>query len=147
MIAIGAAEPQAFRIARARLSRGGHKELFQNQKEKKVACWILNPFDNKMDLNTSDSHKLFKEGIKPLDETYDGAAEKAMYFQKQKAIDASESQYWATIRQITMDSQDFDVLKQPGKLAMSDLLEYMETVWPNGNIMTNKCYAPKANLS
>ena len=125
-------EPQAFRIARARLSRGDHKERFQNQKEKMVHQ-ILNPFDNEIDLNTSDGHKLFKEGIKPLDEKYDGSAEKATYFQT-KVIDASESRCWATISQITMDGHDFDVLKQPGKLTMSDLLEYMETVWSDGNI-------------
>jgi len=106
--------------------------FFKNQKEK-MACQILNPFDNKIDLNTSDGGKLFKEGIKPLDEKYDGSAEKAPYFQT-KAIDASESHCWATISQITMDGQDFDVLKQPGKLTMSDLLEYTETVWSDGDI-------------
>ena len=98
-----------------------------------MARQILNPFDNKIDLNTSDCHKLFKEGIKPLDKKYDGSAEKATYFQT-KVIDASESRCWATISQITMDGQDFDVLKQPGKLAMSNLLEYTETVWSDGNI-------------
>ena len=60
-----------------------------------MACQILNPFDNEIDLNTSDGHKLFKEGIKPLDEKYDGSA-KATYFQT-KVIDASEAWCWATI--------------------------------------------------
>ena len=55
-----------------------------------MAHRVLNPFDTEIDLATTEGRKLFKEGIKPLEEKYDGTAERAMYFQT-KVIDASES--------------------------------------------------------
>ena len=75
-----------------------------------MARRILNPFDNDIDLTTAEGRKLFKDGIKPLDEKYDGSTEKATYFQT-KVIDASESRCWATISRIIMDGEDVNILK------------------------------------
>jgi len=38
-----------------------------------MARRILNPFDNDIDLTTAEGRKLFKDGIKPLDEKHDGS--------------------------------------------------------------------------
>jgi len=51
---------------------------------------VLNPFDHAIDLSTSDGCKIYKDGIKPLNDKFDGTPDKATFFQM-KVIDASES--------------------------------------------------------
>ena len=72
-----------------------------------MACCILNPFDNDIDLTTAKGHKLFMDGIKPLEEKYNGSMEEAAYFQT-KEINASESRCWAMISRIIMDGKDVE---------------------------------------
>jgi len=79
-----------------------------------MAHHILNPFDTEIDLATTEGCKLFKEGIKPLEEKYNGTAERATYFQT-KVIDAPGSRCWPTISKIIIEGQDVDILKQTGK--------------------------------
>ena len=104
-----------------------------------MACRVLNPFDTEIDLATTEGRKLFKEGIKPLEEKYDGTAERATYFET-KVIDASESRCWATISKIVMEGQDVDILKQLGKLTLTDLKEYTETIWTDGDVNNDETY-------
>ena len=54
-----------------------------------------------------------------------------MYFQT-KVIDTSESRCRATISKIVMEGQDVDILKQPGKLTLTNLKEYTEAIWTDG---------------
>ena len=76
---------------------------------------VLNPFDGEIDLSTSTSCKIYKEGILPLIKKYDGKADKATFFQT-KVIDASKSRFWAATCKLEFDREDIDILKQPGKL-------------------------------
>ena len=57
---------------------------------------MLNPFDQAIDISTSDGHKIYKDGIKLLDNKFDGTPDKATFFQT-KVIDMSESRFWVAV--------------------------------------------------
>ena len=101
-------------------------------------CHVLNPFDNAIDLSTTDGHKIYKEGIKPLDDRFDGSSDKATFFQT-KVIDASESRFWAAICKLEFNGEDVDMLKQPGKLSMEDLKVHYDEIW-EGDINDDDTY-------
>jgi len=61
-----------------------------------VQWWVLNPFDQAIDISTSDGHKIYKDGIKLLDNKFDGTPDKATFFQT-KVIDMSESRFWVAV--------------------------------------------------
>ena len=99
---------------------------------------ILNPFDDAIDLSTSDGRKIYKEGTKPLEEKYDGTPEKATFFQT-KVIDASESRCWSSIYKLRQDGELIDLLKQPGKISLVDLKQHCDAVW-QGDIQDDETY-------
>lgn len=89
---------------------------------------LLNPFDQDIDLSTTTGAKIYKSAIEPLATKYDGSSAKASYFQT-KVIDASVSRCWQSICTITMDGNQVDVLKHPGKLTEGNLRDYAELTW------------------
>jgi len=74
----------------------------------------LNPFNDTIDLSTSDGHNIYKEGTKLLEETYIGTPEKATYFQT-KVIDISESHCWSSIYKLRQDGELINLMKTTRK--------------------------------
>ena len=103
-----------------------------------VQWWVLNPFDQAIDLSTSDGHKIYKDGIKLLDDKLDGTPNKATFFQTQ-VIDASESRFWATVCKLEFNGEDIDVLKKPGKLTLDKLEAHCDEIW-DGEIEDDDTY-------
>jgi len=62
----------------------------QSTRTNMVEHQVLNPFDDKIDLSTSKGCKIFKEGIKLLNEKFNRTPKKATFFQT-KVIDASKT--------------------------------------------------------
>jgi len=99
---------------------------------------ILNPFDDTIDLSTSDGRKIYKEGTRPLEEKYDGTPEKATFFQT-KVIDASESHCWSSIYKLRQDGELIDLLKQPGKISLVTSSSTETTAfWRSNNSKSNR---------
>ena len=99
---------------------------------------VLNPFDQVIGLSTSDGHKIYKDGIKLLDDKLDGTPNKATFFQTQ-VIDASESRFWATVCKLEFNGEDIDVLKKPGKLTLDKLEAHCDEIW-EGDIDDDDTY-------
>jgi len=81
---------------------------------------ILNPFDDTIDLSTSDGPKIYKERTRLLEEKYNGTPDKVIFFQT-NVIDASESHCWSSIYKLRQDGELVDLVKQPGKISLVDL--------------------------
>jgi len=106
---------------------------------------VLNPFDNAIDLSTTNGCKIYKDGIKPLDDKFDGTSNKATFLQT-KVIDASESRFWAAICELEFNGEDVDMLKQPGTLSMEDLKVHCDEIW-EGDINDDDTYQDQIRLS
>jgi len=102
-----------------------------------VQCRVLNPFDHAIDLSTSDGHEIYKDGIKPLDEKFNGTGQGNLL--KMKVIDVSKSRFWAAICKLEFNGEYIDVLKQPGKLTLEDFKAHCDEIW-DGEIEDDDTY-------
>ena len=100
---------------------------------------MLNPFDQAIDLSTFDGHKIYKDGIKLLDNKFDGTPDKATFFQM-KVIDVSKSRFWAAVCKLEFNGEDIDVLKQPGKLTLDELKAHCGEIYGKEDIEDNDTY-------
>jgi len=87
---------------------------------------------------TSDGRKIYKDGIKPLNDKFNGTPDKATFFQT-KVINASKSRFWAAVCKLEFNGEDIDVLKQPGKLTLDELNAHCDEIW-EGDIDNDDTY-------
>ena len=76
-----------------------------------------------------------KDGIKLLDNMFDGTPDKATFFQM-KVIDVPESRFWAAVCKLEFNGKDIDVLKQPGKLTLDELKAHCGEIYGKETLKT-----------